>query len=658
MEWAKKRRIDTCSTFQKSNSPSASLLVCIALCCVILIPYCQVKDYPFINYDDPMYVTENPHVLSGLTLKSLLWSFTTGYAVNWHPLTWISHMIDCALFGTAAGNHHLVSVLFHICNSLLLFIILRALSGAFWRSALVAALFALHPLHVESVVWVSERKDVLSAFFFFLTIGCYIWYVRQRGCGQYFLIVLCFALALMAKPMAVTLPFVLLLLDFWPLNRITFRENTAAKQDGQKANFLTVFPPHNHALTDVKKLIFEKSPLLLLSIVSCVVTFMVQQKGGAINSLEIVPLKARAINAIIAYCLYIKKTIVPVDLAVFYPFSSTINWPVGIVCLIFLVVITIVALKNARKYPYVITGWLWFLGTLVPVIGLVQVGSQAMADRYSYIPLIGIFVITAWGSMDIIRHWQNCKGMVSTVWIAILIILLIMAQRQVGFWKDDITLFGHAAMVTRDNYLAYNKLGLDLVDKGRVGEAIACYEKSLAIKPNYDDAHNNLGVALATIGRIDEAIIHYIESLRINPRDEITNNNLGNALTRKGDIEEALIRFTEALRINPQYADTYNNMGAALAQQGKIDEAVSRFKEALRLNPRYAYAKVNLGMALMQKGKIDEAIALYKEALRIKPDFDFAQKELDAALAEKRSHEVHSRGFQVRVSHRSRSQAR
>jgi protein O-mannosyl-transferase len=619
----------------KRNLKFTSLLVCIVLCSITMIPYFQVKDYSFVNFDDPMYVAENPNVLSGLTLKSMFWSFTTGYAVNWHPLTWISHTIDCTLFGTNAGSHHLVSLFFHILNSVLLFLVLRALSGALWRSALVAALFALHPLHVESVVWISERKDVLSAFFYFLTIGCYIWYVMERSRGKYLLTGLCFILALMAKPMAVTLPFVLLLLDFWPLNRITMKENIAIKPNGKKIKSSVVVPAYNLTLTDFKKLAFEKTPLLLLSIISCVVTFMVQQKGGAINSLEVVSFKARIFNAFIAYCLYVKKAILPVDLAVFYPFGSLINWPGGILCLIVLSLITIIALKNTRKYPYVITGWLWFIGTLVPVIGLVQVGSQAMADRYSYIPLIGIFIIAAWGTSDLIRQWKNYKGMVSAVWIAIMIILLMLTQRQVKFWENDRTLFGHAVAVTEGNYLAYNKLGLALMDKGRTDEAIDCYVKSLSFRPNYDFAHNNLGMALATIGRIDEAISHYSEALRINPNSEIANNNLGNALRRKGNLEEAIARFSMALQINPQFAEANNNLGAALAQQGKIDEAIGRFKEALRLRPRNVDAEVNLGMALMLKGKTNEAIAFYEDALRKKPDFDFARKELEAALAGK-----------------------
>jgi len=477
---------------------------------------------------------------------------------------------------------------------------------------------------VESVAWISERKDVLSAFFFLLTIGSYAWYVRNRGLGKYFLIILCFALALMAKPMAVTLPFVLMLLDYWPLNRIRLDEKTTG-----------IVPHLGIALSDLKKLVLEKMPLLLMSIISCVITFLVQQKGGAINSLELIPFKARAVNAIMAYCLYIKKTIVPVDLAVFYPFEFKIPWIVGILCLTILAGITVFAIKSARKQPYVLIGWLWFLGMLVPVIGLVQVGSQAMADRYSYLPLIGLFIIAVWGTAELVRKWRDLKGMVFTSWAVIIVILVLLTQRQVAFWKDDMTLFGHAVLVTKDNYLAYTKIGQYFMEKERTADAIECYEKSLAINPNYDDANNNLGLALAKFNLMDEAIAHYNEALRINPKNAIANSNLGNALTRKGNFKEAEARFKLALRINPHYAEACNNWGAALAQQGKIDEAIGRFKEALRLNPRYVDAEVNLGMALMLKGKTDEAIALYQDALRKKPGFALAMKELEEALAKK-----------------------
>ena len=425
-------------------------LVCLFLVIATLAVYWQVRNYSFVNYDDHMYVTQNHNVQAGLTLESITWSFTTIQASNWHPLTWISHMLDCQLYGMNPGRHHLTNVLLHILNSLLLFLVFMRMTGKLWQSGFVAALFALHPLHVESVAWISERKDVLSTFFWMLSLWGYLRYVERPGACRYLLLFFLFILGLMTKPMLVTLPFVLLLLDYWPLNRFQFGSSGDCNYSIQR--------PFDFGL------VWEKTPLFLLAAVSSVMTYIVQKSGGAVNSLATIPFHDRIANAIVSYVSYIGKMIWPDNLAVFYPYpKSILLWKVAGAGLL-LVVVSVVIFRMVRTKPYFAVGWLWYIGTLVPVIGLVQVGSQGMADRYTYVPLIGIFVIIAWGVPDFMPKWRYKKIGFTVTIAAILAIIMITTRLQIRYWSDSLTLFKHAFEVTTvDNCIVHGKLGEALV---------------------------------------------------------------------------------------------------------------------------------------------------------------------------------------------------
>jgi protein O-mannosyl-transferase len=657
------------SSWRKTMCRPAVLFLLLALCTFVV--FLPVAWQGFVNYDDSDYVTENPHVLGGLNWANVVWAFTTGHASNWHPLTWLSHMLDCQLFGSNAGPQHLVSVGFHVANTMLLFLLLRRTTGALWRSALVAALFALHPLHVESVAWASERKDVLSAFFFLLTIGAYVSYVERHGASNggggrtdveekpegrgpkperslkskvqslkssdrgaaprsdnlhaasrftrppapvlYLAALVLFALGLMSKPMLVTLPFVLLLLDCWPLRR--FELSTL-----------------NSQLSTISRLVAEKAPFFLLAAASSVVTFIVQRKGGAVStSLSV---GARIANALVSYIRYIGKTFWPVDLSILYPHPG--RWPTWqvIASAVLLLAIFTVVLWLARKRPYLVVGWLWFCGMLVPTVGLVQVGIQSMADRYTYLPLIGLFIMLAWGASELIpdRPWRaRALGIGGVLLLAA---SALLTERQVQFWRDSEALFDHAVKVTRDNYLAYNNLGFYLSGKGRTVEAMENYRQALKINPAYEDALNNLGYALAAQKKFAEAIPFYDAALRVRPMHAEVHNNLGNALSETGQIDDAIQHYLIVLTQKPDHADAHNNLGIALAMKGKLDEAIPHFRAAIQFKPSYASAHSNLGNALAAQHKLDAAINEYKEALRLKPDDAQAQNNLGNALTE------------------------
>jgi tetratricopeptide (TPR) repeat protein len=500
------------------------IILCLVLAAVNLALYGQLQDHEFIHYDDYEYVVENPHLRCGLTLRGITWALTTGYAGNWHPLTWLSHMLDCQLYGLNPKGHHLSSLLLHIINTLLLFLVLKRMTGALWRSAFAAALFAFHPLHVESVAWVSERKDVLSTLFWMMTLWAYVRYVERPAIGRYMLSLLFFFLGLTAKPMLVTLPFVLLLMDYWPLARFQFgtlKEGESLRAGGT--------PVDTHPWRIAGRLLWEKVPFLVLAASSSVVTFLVQREWGTMPSL--IPLKIRAANALYSYALYMGKMIWPQNLAVFYPHpGNTLTlWQWGGAALL-LASISLLAVMAARQIPYLIMGWLWYLGTLVPVIGFIQVGSQAMADRYTYVPLIGLFVIISWGVHRLAGKSPLLKGIVSVFAIFAMTGLFVSTMRQVSTWKDGKTLFEHALAVTSRNVLA----------------------------------HNNLGNALAREGKQEEAAYHFAEALRFSPHDATAHNNLGNALVELGRIEEAVAHYTEALRIRPDFKEARDNLLRAL----------------------------------------------------------------------------------------------
>jgi tetratricopeptide (TPR) repeat protein len=614
------------------------LLICLCLAVTTAAVYAPVRHFQFINYDDNEYVTGNAHVRGGLTAQDLRWAFVSSRAGNWHPLTWISHMADCQVFGLNPGAHHLVNVLFHIANSVLLFLVLSRMTTAPWRSAFVAGLFALHPLHVESVAWVAERKDVLSAFFWMLTIGAYVRYVgrdavpRVQGwprrsaalpCSVWYIATLClFALALMAKPMVVTLPFVLLILDYWPLGRTRWAQSEA------KGN--TVVPP--------SRLLKEKAPFFVLAAVLSAVTVWAQRSGGAISSLERLPVGERIANALVSYVRYLGKMFWPTDLAVFYPRQQ---WPWGAVVGAGAILAGVTAwtiwraigAATRRREPYFLAGWLWYLGTLVPVIGLVQVGLQSMADRYAYLPSIGVFIMVAWAAPRAAVERPAMKAAAAVAAVALLAACATVSWSQIHYWKNSETLFRHALKVTRNNYVAHNNLGYDLADRGKLAEAIIEYKAALQIRPDQAELRNNLGVAYARLGRIEEALAEYAEALRIDPNCVEAHNSLGLALAAQGKTAEAIEQYQAALRINPDLAEAHNNLATALAAEGKIEEAAAEYAEAFRVNPGSAEAHYNLANLLASHGRMAEAMAEYETALRINPDYAEAHNNLGNLLS-------------------------
>ncbi|MCK4752407.1 MAG: tetratricopeptide repeat protein [Planctomycetes bacterium] len=595
----------------QSRDKQCVFWICIVLAIASIIAFEQVRQFEFVSYDDGDYVTKNPYVRVGLTNKSITWAFTAAHASNWHPMTWLSHMLDCNLFGLKSGLHHLTNLLLHIANTLLLFVILKRMTGAVWPSAFVAAAFALHPLHVESVAWISQRKDVLSSVFWFLTMIAYLHYVRRPGLGRYLLTLLAFALGLMTKPMLVTVPFVLLLLDYWPLGRF--------HQTGKR--------PISYPA------VWEKIPFFLLSAASSAVTLVAQQRGGSIGSAAVYPFGERVANALLSYTKYIGKMVWPFELTVFYPFPSVMpGWQVAGAFLL-LAAISFGVIKGARQRPYAVVGWLWYLGTLVPVIGLVQVGSQAMADRYTYLPLIGLFMIAAWGISEF-----SARRRIKKVWLTasagvLLSLLITTTWRQVGYWENSVALFSRALAVTTDNPVAHNNLGYTLSTQGKFEKAITHYLEALRLYPDSAVAHYNLGNALGNLDKPSQAIYHYLEVLRLNPKHTGAHNNLGNVLAKQGKLNDAVKHYSAALKIDPENPKTYKNFGAVLVRLGRLGEAIPLFRESLQNYPGYPDAHSDLGIALAIQGRMAEAIAHFRKALRLEPGHVNAAHALELALA-------------------------
>ncbi|MGA3017377.1 MAG: tetratricopeptide repeat protein [Bryobacteraceae bacterium] len=609
--------------------------------------YAQVRHFDFVNFDDPEYVTSNPHVRTGITPANVAWAFTSGEAANWFPLTRLSHMLDYQMFGLRSGWHHLTNVLLHALAVLLLFAFLNRSTGSRWRSAWVALVFALHPLHVESVAWVAERKDSLSAFFGLLALWSYVRYVERPAPRRYLLVVLAFGLGLMAKPMLVTLPLVMLLVDVWPLGRVTDR------------SWSRIWP-----------LLREKIPFFAMAAAAAGATYLVQQASGAVRSSEAFPLALRVENALVSYIIYIAKMFWPVRLAVFYPYPSAVPaWQAAAAALA-IAAISILVLRSVRNRPYLAVGWLWYLGTLVPVIGLIQVGAQARADRYTYLPMVGLSIMLVWGLPEVLKSKVAIFGA-----IVACLACAVLCEAQIQYWRNSETLFRHALDVTSSNYLAHHNLGVAFADEGRFPEAIKQYQAALQIEPNAANVQTDYGNALAKSGRIPEAIEHYEAALRVLPDSPITHNDLANALAAtpgsepeaiaeyqtalrlKADYEEArknlaqvqsnaaemqysmgvdlaksrkpeaaIPHFEEALRLKPDYVDAHNNLGVVLAGAGRVQEAISHFEAALRIDPNSADAHVNLGIALSEiPGRMQEATRHFEAALRIKPDPEIRQ---------------------------------
>jgi tetratricopeptide (TPR) repeat protein len=571
----------------------------------------QTLRHEFVSFDDNLYVCENPAVTHGLNLKGVGWAFTHTVVANWHPLTMMTHMLDCRLYGLNAGGHHLTNVLLHTASVILLFLVLRRMTGALWRSALVAAVFAIHPLRVESVAWVAERKDVLSGLFFMLTLWAYVRYVGKSKAHSpkskvfYGLVLLFFVLGLMSKPMVVTLPFVLLLLDYWPLNRFTPPPVPAVtgKGDSLKNHFLPW------------RLILEKIPLLALSGAACVATMMIQK-----DIIAPVPLALRIGNAAVSYVVYLRQMFCPAGLAVLYPYpqNSLPGWKIALAVVLLAAISAGVFLRRQRQ-PYLLMGWLWYLGMLIPVIGLVQVGGQAHADRYTYLPQIGLYLALIWAVGSLGAGWRHRRVVLGGLSTVILVALIFCARTQTSYWRNSEVLWTHTLACTSDNYIAHYNLGDALVKMGRRDEAIAQYQKTLQITPNYAEAHDNLGSVLLQKGRVDEAIAHYQTALRITPENATAHNNLGNALRQKGRVDEAIAQCQVALQINPDYADAHDNLGNALFQKRRVAEAITHYQKALQINPDYAEAHNNLAWVLATAPQVslrngDEAVKLAERA--------------------------------------------
>ena len=606
-------------------------VVCFLLVLLPLLIFWRATFNGFVDYDDGDYVTGNKQVQAGLTATGIKWAFTTGHASNWHPLTWISHMLDCQLFGMQTGGHHFTSVLLHVINGVLLFVLLNKMTGALWRSAFIAGLFALHPLRVESVAWVSERKDVLSTLFWLLTTIFYVRYVEQtrvqngKAKVNYALALLFFALGLLSKPMLVTLPFALLLLDFWPLWRATGDGWRVAKEEKPKQPVKkAATPPAPIAVeptiapTKWSRLILEKVPFLLLAITSSVITFLVQKEGGAVSNALTFP--ERIANAVISYCRYLYKLFWPEKLSVLYPHPG--HWPTWQItgATIILIAISAVAVMQLKRRPYLFSGWFWFIGTMIPVIGIVQVGIQSMADRYTYVPMIGLTMALTWLFCEWFEKSPDPKLLSKFSSVTVLTACAGLTFKQIGYWKNTETLFSHAVKATKDNYLAYNNLGFYLSNRGRMDEAIKNYRESVKIKPNYEEAHNNLGHALAEKGFHNEAIVEYELALKTKPDLIEAHNNLGNALSEAGRVDDAIREYNYVLERKPDHVDANNNLGVALAMQGKLAEGIKHLEKALKINPNSASAHSNLGNAYAVQQKNDEAIMHYRAALALNPD--------------------------------------
>jgi len=561
----------------------------------ILAVYGGIWTHDFINYDDPSSVTDNPRVRDGFTWGGVEWAFTSMDDANWFPLNRLSHMLDCQLFGLSSGPHHLVNVVLHVFNSLLLFMILKRMTKARWPSAFVTLAFALHPLHVESVAWVAERKDVLSALFWFLTIWAYLNYVERPTRLRYLAVVGWFVCGLMSKPMIVTLPFALLLIDFWPLHRIQ---------------------------QSVSRAIIEKLPLIGLSAGASVITYIAQARSGAVAVTDHVPLVARLENALISYWVYIEKFIWPTNLAVFYPYQEASSWE-WILGGTAISTMTVFAVQQRERRPFLAVGWLWYLGTLVPVIGLVQVGSQSRADRYTYIPLVGISIIIAWGAGELIK---SRRALIAAA-VTVTLIWSGLTWRNLQNWQNSETLFVHALQTTDHNYVAYNNLGSILQGQGRVEEAAAAFERAVKIQPESPEALDNLGEALTRLGKDDEAITHLLAATRIRPDFVKGHIDLGSAFMRAGRVDQAAAQFHEALRLDPACSEAEYRLAGTLMMEGRSQEAMLHFKKALlalvetvRRKPDDADSHYNLGEVYGMMGRTNEAVTEFAAVVRLRPD--------------------------------------
>jgi tetratricopeptide (TPR) repeat protein len=600
--------------------------------------FAAVRHSGFVSLDDPQYVSENPHIAQGLTWAGVAWAFTSGYASNWHPLTWLSHMLDISLFGMHPGWHHLTNLALHLGSTILLFWFLLRTTRAIWPSAFVAALFAIHPLHVESVAWIAERKDVLSTMFLMLTLLAYAAYAYRPATWRYGVVMLVFALGLLAKPMLVTLPVLLLLLDVWPLKRTSFAALIALVSPGARARLEPV-----EGVAPARALLIEKAPMLALVLVSSIATVIAQQHGGAVQNLALVPLDVRVENALLSYVTYAGSMLWPTRLVIYYALVTSLPGWGAIGAAILIGTATWLAVRAARSRPYVTVGWLWYLGTLVPVIGLVQVGQQSHADRYTYVPLTGLFIIAAWGVSDLVRRAPRWRRVAAVAAAAVVLLMATMAHAQVQYWHDSGTVWTHAVDASTGANRSRADYGLGLLrgTEGRYEEAAALLTEAVTIDRNFAEAHSSLARVLMAQGKPEDAAPHLAEALRLNPkladaRSSLaaTHTDRGLALFKEGQFGDAAAEFTEAIRLAPELADAHHSLGKALGAQGKIPEAIEQLTIAVRLAPANARFHYDLGFGLANEGKTAESIVEFTEALRLDNDIADAHTNLAVALAQ------------------------
>jgi tetratricopeptide (TPR) repeat protein len=645
----------------RSTVPAVGGLLLLAMIAV----FGQTAGHDFVNLDDDVYVYDNRHVREGLTDEGIAWAFTQSQvASHWHPLTWLSLMADAQVLAPGEGplgrarlaaGMHLVNLALHAANALLLFLVLRAMTASTWPSALVAAIFAVHPLHVESVAWITERKDVLSGLFGLLALGAYVWYARGPSVARCLVVAAALALGLMAKPVLVTWPLVFLLLDYWPLGRFSqhrvggagksssddaLREPAQNPDERIRGSDSVRNPPvsQRFAPRTLPMLVVEKIPLLLLVAASAVVTFLAQRSSGEVISLQSVPISARIARAAALYVVYLGKTLWPVNLAVVYPRGPMESfWP-ALGAGLLLAALTVGALWGARRgQRWLAVGWLWYLLTLLPTIGLVQVGLQVRADRFLYLPQIGICVALVWaarwGVERLCDDWPSGRWLWGVGGAVLVAGLTACAWQQTSYWRDSETLWTRTLACTSRNVIAHNNLGKALAGRGQVDEAIAQFRKALEINPDFELANYNLGLPLAGRGQLDEAIAHFRKALKFKPDFAEAHYNLGLVLSHCGQANEAIAHFRKTLELRPDFAEAHNNLGNALVGRGEVDEAIAHYRKALEINPDFELAYYNLGLALVGRGEADEAIAQFRKALEIQPDFALAHNTLGLALA-------------------------
>lgn len=587
------------------------LLSCIILLSIAAV-YGQAAGFDFFQVDDTVYITENPHLQQGFNIRNITWALTTTRGATWQPMVWLSYLLDYQIAGLSAGWYHFVNIVLHALNALLLFSVFRRYTGSFYRSAFVALLFAVHPLHVESVVWIAERKDVLSTFWGLLGIYFYGSYFHSRKKYRYILVAVCFFLSLTAKPMFITLPFVLLLLDYWPLHRMGAGPAGLARKAG--------------------RLVFEKLPLFFITVIMSVVFFMVHKHSGDVVPANAWPAGQRIMNAVIAYVQYIQKFFWPFELSVLYPRGGEITWARFIPSALLLLAASALVVRYWRRWPWLFVGWAWFLGTFIPVIGIVQIGNHAMADRFTYLPFIGLYLILAWGIPNLAGYGA---GVQKTAWIAggwgvLHLILVLTAWNQTRYWHSSETLLRHSLAVTHDNYGAHFYLARHLSAIGAQAEAFKHMETALRLEPDFFEAHAKYGLMLSETGRGDAAVPHYLKALSGMPEDAMTLNNLGVELEKKGRSAKALSLFKKAIAADPGYVDPYINIGNLLTRQGKPDESVAWFEKALAIDARSAKAYYNMGVAFQTRAEQEQAIRCFRQVIALESDHAEAHNNLGA----------------------------